>query len=183
MPRLLLLAVFAPFVFGCAQFQGLGPIQTASYRSPSSPPSPTSVRQGPKGRFTLTWPVSAVRLNQPFRPNKKRRPHLGLDLGGKKGTPILAAHEGTVIYAGRAFKTFGKMVIVEFDNEWATIYAHLDRIHVKNGQSVGQGEQVGTMGRTGRATGVHLHFEVLHFRRPVDPMPLLNQYEQMIGTR
>jgi len=121
-----------------------------------------------------------VRVNQPFRQNKRRRPHLGIDLGGKKGTPIFASHSGSVIYAGRAFRGFGKLVIVEFDDRWATLYAHLSKISVKNGQSIAQGQTIGEMGRTGRATGVHLHFELLHNRIPIDPIPLLNQFDRMV---
>lgn len=133
------------------------------------------------GEFSLNWPLNQVRINQPFRPNKKRRPHLGVDFAGVKGTPIFSAHEGVVVYAGRAFKGFGKMVIVEYDDQWATLYAHLDKILVRSGQKVEQGQTVGRMGRTGRATGVHLHFELLHHKRPVDPIPLINEFHNLVN--
>lgn len=117
----------------------------------------------------LDWPVDEARMTRGYLPNRKR-PHLGLDLASPKGTPILSAHNGLVIYTGRDFKGFGKMVLIEGANGWATLYAHLDKIQVKEGLRVLQGQRIGTMGRTGRATGVHLHFELRKARGPVDPL-------------
>ena len=118
------------------------------------------------------WPVDSARMTRGFLP-KKRRPHLGIDLAAPKGTPILAAQAGTVIYAGREFRGYGKMVLIESGEGWATLYAHFDKILISEGQKVRKGEVIGAMGRTGRATGVHLHFEIRHNRGPVDPLPLL----------
>jgi murein DD-endopeptidase MepM/ murein hydrolase activator NlpD len=121
---------------------------------------------------SFDWPVDAARMTRGFLPNK-RRPHLGIDLAAPKGTPILAAQGGTIIYAGREFKGYGKMVLIESGDGWATLYAHFDKILVSEGQKVRKGEVIGAMGRTGRATGVHLHFEIRKNRGPIDPLPLL----------
>lgn len=118
------------------------------------------------------WPVDSARMTRGFLPNK-RRPHLGIDLAAPKGTPILASQGGTIIYAGREFKGYGKMVLIESGDGWATLYAHFDKILVSEGQKVRKGEVIGAMGRTGRATGVHLHFEIRKNRGPIDPLPLL----------
>ncbi|MFP5520181.1 MAG: M23 family metallopeptidase [Bdellovibrionia bacterium] len=123
-------------------------------------------------KITFDWPVDDARLTRGFLPNK-RRPHLGLDLAAPRGTPILASKGGTIIYTGKEFRGFGKMVLIESGDGWATLYAHLDKILVSEGQVVHQGEVLGHMGRTGRATGVHLHFEIRKLRGPVDPLPLL----------
>ncbi len=120
----------------------------------------------------LDWPVDKARMTRGFLP-KKRRPHLGLDLASAKGTPVFAAHTGTVIYAGREFRGYGNMVLIETGVGVATLYAHFDKIYVSEGQKVRQGEVIGGMGMTGRATGVHLHFEVRRNKTPVDPLPLL----------
>lgn len=122
--------------------------------------------------MSFDWPVDRARMTRGFLPNKKR-PHLGIDLAAPKGTPILAAQAGTVIYTGREFRGYGKMVLIESGNGWATLYAHFDKILVSEGQRVRQGEIVGAMGRTGRATGVHLHFEIRKNKGPIDPLPLL----------
>lgn len=127
---------------------------------------------------SFDWPVDEARLTRGFLPRKKR-PHLGLDLAAKKGTPILNSRRGTVIYQGKGFRGFGKMVLVESADGWAALYAHLDKIYVAEGQKLGQGEILGAMGRTGRATGVHLHFEIRKDRAPVDPLPLLPAGRQL----
>ncbi len=128
------------------------------------------------------WPVDRARLSRGFLPNK-RRPHLGIDITAPKGTPILSAQRGSVVYAGRDFRGFGKMVLIESGQGWATIYAHLDQILVSEGQQVSQGETIGTMGRTGRATGVHLHFEIRKDKGPVDPIPLLPNVRSLASER
>lgn len=121
-------------------------------------------------------------MNRGFRPASDPR-HEGLDLGGKKETPILAAHEGLVIYTGRDFRGYGNMVLVEYNNEWATLYAHLNSIAVRPGQILEAGDPLGGMGKTGRASGVHLHFELLHNRKPIDPLTLLARRTRFAGLK
>jgi murein DD-endopeptidase MepM/ murein hydrolase activator NlpD len=124
------------------------------------------------GHPNFDWPVDEARMSRGFLP-RKRHPHLGIDLAAPKGTPILCSTGGTVLYTGKEFRGFGKMILVESGGGWATLYAHLDKILVSEGQKVRQGEVIGAMGRTGHATGVHLHFEIRKDRGPVDPLPLL----------
>jgi len=123
------------------------------------------------------WPVDEARLTRGFlsAAANKKRPHWGLDLANKKHTPILASAAGEVVYTGQGFKGYGKLIVVEHGDDWATLYSHLDRILVKEGQKVTVGEKIGLMGRTGRATGNHLHFEIRHFRQPVNPLAFLPQ--------
>jgi murein DD-endopeptidase MepM/ murein hydrolase activator NlpD len=120
-------------------------------------------------RQFIDWPVDSARMTRGYLPFKKR-PHLGIDLAAPKGTSILAAHDGVVVYAGREFKGFGKMVLIEGAYGWASVYAHFTKIYVKTGERVKQGQILGGMGRTGRATGVHLHFELRKKKGPVDPL-------------
>lgn len=122
--------------------------------------------------FSLDWPVTNVKLTQKFHPPTNPS-HQGIDLGGKLNTPILAAHSGIVIYAGTGFRGYGKMMIIEHSEQWATLYAHLNRFKVKTGEWVAKGQLVGKMGRTGRASGVHLHFELIRDKIPIDPLSIL----------
>ncbi len=115
------------------------------------------------------WPVDSARMTRGFLPNR-RKPHLGIDLAAPRGTNVYASHEGVVIYAGREFKGYGKMVMVEGKNGWATLYAHFSKILVKEGQTVTQGDLIGAMGSTGRSTGSHVHFEIRRIKGPVDPL-------------
>lgn len=121
----------------------------------------------PGGSLNLGWPVHYVKINRGFQPGSD--PHDGLDLGGGMGTPILAAHSGYVVYSGSEFNGYGRMILLEYDNEWASLYAHMSKLFVRNGDIIERGQIIGEMGQTGRATGVHLHFELLHNRMPVDP--------------
>ncbi len=136
----------------------------------------------PRGPFKLFWPVERVHLNRGFHPASDPA-HSGLDLGGRKGMPILSAHEGMVIYVGRDFNGYGNMILIEFNSEWATLYGHLDSFSVKEGMLVKPGDPIGGMGATGHATGVHLHFEVLHNRQPVDPLPMLTKTPKYASIR
>jgi murein DD-endopeptidase MepM/ murein hydrolase activator NlpD len=127
------------------------------------------------------WPVDLARLTRGFN-KKKRRPHLGLDLAANKGTRIFASHNGRIVYTGKAFKGFGKLIVIEGEGGWATLYAHLSEILVNEGDVVEQGQMIGKMGRTGRATGVHLHFEIRRQRLPIDPLPYLPGGEQIMQS-
>lgn len=130
-------------------------------------------RRWERGPFVLQWPVRKVKINRGFI-GSGHQTHLGLDIGGRKGDPILAAHDGIVIYAGSGFRGYGKMIIIEYSPNWATLYAHLSGFKVRTGQEVSAGQVIGRMGRTGRATGVHLHFELMRDKEPINPEPYLN---------
>lgn len=168
---------------GCSSFSGSSYYGESSFHTPDQYTAITGER-GYEGKvklppgysrpeeFKMQWPVFSPRLNRGFRPSNDRD-HAGIDLGGHRGDPILAAHDGVVIFAGTGFKGYGRMVIVEFDHTFATLYAHLDKISVRNGQFVQQGQPIGQMGRSGRATGVHLHFELLENKIPIDPIDWL----------
>ncbi|WP_026672335.1 peptidoglycan DD-metalloendopeptidase family protein [Alkalihalobacterium bogoriense] len=91
-----------------------------------------------------------------------QRLHAGMDIANSTGTPIVAAEAGTVIVAEYR-RSFGNTVMISHvvnGKSVTTLYAHLNSIHVSSGDSVSRGQQIGTMGATGTATGPHLHFEV-----------------------
>ncbi len=121
------------------------------------------------------WPVVEARMTRGFLPRgtkKRRRPHKGIDLAAQRGTAVLASHDGIIIYTGKEFKGYGKMIMIEKDN-WATLYGHLDKIVVYEGQKIRQGEVIGALGNTGRSSGPHLHFEIRKTDGPIDPLPYL----------
>jgi murein DD-endopeptidase MepM/ murein hydrolase activator NlpD len=98
----------------------------------------------------------------------RRAFHAGLDFAAESGTPIHAAGAGTVAFAG--FRSdFGWMVEIEHGNGLTTRYAHASRLLVKPKDLVTPGEVIAMSGSTGRSTGPHLHFEVLHNGEPADP--------------
>jgi murein DD-endopeptidase MepM/ murein hydrolase activator NlpD len=98
--------------------------------------------------------------------------HSGLDISADRGDPVLSTANGTVVAAQRS-GAYGKMVVVDHGFGLSTRYAHLDSIRVKPGERVRRGEVVGLAGSTGRATGSHLHYEVLVYGRHLNPLQFL----------
>ncbi len=96
-------------------------------------------------------------------------PHEGIDIGAERGTPILAAAKGRVIYAGRR-SGYGLMVELDHGNGYTTRYGHASKLLAKRGQEVTRGEVIGQVGSTGIATSPHLHYEVRINGRAVNPM-------------
>ncbi|MDT7514389.1 M23 family metallopeptidase [Rhodoferax mekongensis] len=104
------------------------------------------------------------------------RAHLGVDYAAATGTPVRSVGDGTVDFAG-VQGGFGNVVMVKHRNNQTTVYAHLSRIHVKKGQSVSQGQNIGAVGATGWATGPHLHFEFRVNGVHHDPLTIARQSE------
>ena len=98
-----------------------------------------------------------------------RRPHLGVDIAAPRGTHIIAPATGTVSFVGRKFG-FGIVVEINHGNGIKTRYAHLTQAMVKEGDEIGKGAFIATVGSTGITTGPHLHYEVLVNGRQVDPL-------------
>lgn len=106
-----------------------------------------------------------------FHPIQKQwKAHTGVDFGAPTGTPIRAVGDGVVEFAGRQ-TGYGNVVFIRHNASQTTVYAHMSRISVTEGQKVAQGDNVGRVGATGWATGPHLHFELRvngEFKDPLD---------------
>jgi murein DD-endopeptidase MepM/ murein hydrolase activator NlpD len=101
------------------------------------------------------------------------RPHLAVDYAAGIGTPVYAAGDGHVTYAGWK-NGLGKCVEIRHPNGYRTVYGHLSRIApgIDAGARVSQKDRIGSVGQTGNATGPHLHYEVWQGNTPVDPRTL-----------
>ncbi len=123
-------------------------------------------------RFPL---ASAVKINSKFNPRRlhpvtgKVRPHNGVDFRAPIGTPVYAPADGVVTFAGYQ-RAAGYYIIVRHTDRYSTVYMHLSKIEVKNGQNVVVGDVIAKTGNTGRTTGPHLHYEVRVNDKPVDPL-------------
>lgn len=129
------------------------------------------------GEFNLRWPLKKIKISQGYRPSKNPS-HEGVDLVGKYLSPIYAAHDGYIVYIGSQYRGYGRIIILEFNKHWGTLYGHLESIYVKEGQKIHRGQKIAAMGNTGRSTGVHLHFEVLKDKKPIDPVQAVHAYSK-----
>lgn len=100
--------------------------------------------------------------------SRRRHFHTGLDIATAYGTPVKASSSGQVIFAGN-YGGYGKMVILKHKGGYSTRYGHLSRIRVKHGRKVKQGQVIGYVGRSGMATGSHLHFEIRKYSKALNP--------------
>ena len=96
--------------------------------------------------------------NQRIFNGTPKSPHSGTDIAAPEGTPVKASGDGKVILSGKNYFYTGNMVIIDHGQGLQTIYAHLKEAKVKEGDLVSKGEIIGTVGKTGRATGPHLHW-------------------------
>lgn len=120
------------------------------------------------GELLMGFPLKRFRISRGFAPFRKS--HYGVDFVAPRGTSVLSAHNGKVIFAGTGFRGYGKLVVVEHPDGIASFYAHLNSISVSQGQIVRRGHKLGGVGATGNARGVHLHFELKIANQAVDPM-------------
>lgn len=129
----------------------------------------------------LRTPLRYDRLSSKFNPRrfhpilKRTVPHLGVDYAASTGTPVWAAAEGRVTFAGRKGPN-GNLVVIRHSGGFETAYAHLHRIKagIRRGTFVKQRELIGFVGSTGRSTGPHLHFGLKKYSRFIDPLTELN---------
>lgn len=131
----------------------------------------------PARRATLAYPLAnpVVTSGYGYRIHPiygTRRLHAGVDLRGATGTTVLAAGDGTVVFAGPR-GGYGNAVIIDHGGSVATLYAHQSRLAVSAGAAVNRGQAIGAVGSTGLSSGPHLHFEVRLSGTPVDPLNYL----------
>jgi murein DD-endopeptidase MepM/ murein hydrolase activator NlpD len=107
--------------------------------------------------------------------------HTGLDISNALDTPIQATADGEIEEAGWMDR-YGWGVLIRHTGEQETLYAHMNRLNVKVGQRVTRGDILGYMGRSGNATGVHLHYEVRLKGKPVNPQPYLRLQRQWLSA-
>lgn len=126
----------------------------------------------PRSGRRFAWPVNGpVISNYGIKGHGYRND--GINIEAPRGTPIRAAENGVVVYAGNEVAGFGNLVLMRHAGGFVTAYAHADRLLVRRGQVVKRGQEIATVGSTGSVTSPQLHFEIREGVRPEDPSRLL----------
>ncbi|MFA7287542.1 MAG: M23 family metallopeptidase [Melioribacteraceae bacterium] len=112
----------------------------------------------------------------------KKTPHNGIDIANAEGTPVYALSDAVVIAAKSDFYYNGNFVLLDHGQSLTSIYLHLNKLHVAEGDTVKKGEKIGEIGTTGRSTGPHLHLGVQWGKKRIDPLTLIEMNKQIEST-
>ncbi|CAI8968939.1 Lipoprotein NlpD/LppB homolog [Pseudomonas sp. IT-P12] len=172
------------------------PVAATADSAPSSSSKTTVIRRQPNGATTTTTVVAPSVANKPApAPTPAPGPaptgwgwpsngiligkfssngslNKGIDIAGDLGQPVLAASDGTVVYAGSGLRGYGELVIIKHSDTYVSAYGHNRRLLVREGQQVKVGQTIAEMGSTG-TDRVKLHFEIRRQGKPVDPLQFL----------
>ncbi|GAF76668.1 unnamed protein product, partial [marine sediment metagenome] len=150
----------------------------ATNPEPEPPPEPApepAPEPPPPASTGYIWPFSGSISSHFGEYRGGNSYHMGLDIDafGRYGAPVVAAASGTVVLVASTDWGLGTYIAIRHPDGSETVYAHLSAVYVGQGQSVGQGEQIGAIGCTGYCTGPHLHFELWIGGSPVNPLAYL----------
>ena len=138
------------------------------------PPEPKPLTAPPpRAAARFIWPLKGKILSG-FGPAEKGLHNDGINISAAPGTQVKAADNGVVAYAGNELKGFGNLLLVKHADGWITAYAHNDKLLVKRGDEVRQGQVISTVGRTGNVDQPQLHFEIRQGTQSVDPLKHLD---------
>ena len=138
--------------------------------------------------FKLSYPLANPVLGSGFGVRKHpllgyKKMHKGLDFPARRGTPIYAPADGIIIDITNS-KGFGKNIRIRHNNVYTTLYGHLDAFgNKKIGHKIYKGEVLGFVGKTGLASGEHLHFELHENGRPINPMQMISAHNKIKPTK
>ena len=149
---------------------------TAKKASPSPAPRvvlrkprpSTVVPKPPAASGGFIWPVKG-RVISAFGSKTKGLQNDGINIAASRGSPVHAAQNGVVAYAGNELRGFGNLVLIKHSGGWITAYAHNGSVLVKRGGRVRKGQKIATVGSTGSVSTPQLHFELRKGKRAVDP--------------
>jgi murein DD-endopeptidase MepM/ murein hydrolase activator NlpD len=125
-------------------------------------------------RWPVRGPVNSDfgRRVSPWLGDEGREFHSGLDIGARRGSEVRAPAPGTVVFAG-GHAEYGISLVIDHGNDIKTLYGHLSKTLVQQGDAVQRGQMVALTGNTGRSSGPHLHYEIQVTGKPVNPRSYL----------
>jgi murein DD-endopeptidase MepM/ murein hydrolase activator NlpD len=155
------------------------PQQTArlAQASPSAdegaPPSSVKPSEATGALPTFRWPVRG-KVIASYGAKTNGKVNDGINLAVPEGTPVKAAEDGVVAYAGNELKGYGNLILVRHANGYVTAYAHASQLLVKRGDTIKRGQVIAKSGQTGEVASPQLHFEIRKGSTPVNPLQFLN---------
>jgi len=126
----------------------------------------------PRAGGKFIWPLEGKLLSE-YGSKGDGLHNDGINIAAPKGAPVFAAASGVVAYAGNEIRGFGNLLLIQHADGWMTAYAHNDKLLVKRGDRVQQGQQISAVGATGNVASPQLHFEIRRGKRAVDPLDQL----------
>lgn len=156
-----------------APFASPAPAKTQTVNEVTASADPKDVAPEATGISKYRWPVTGA-VVAGFGANVDGKRNDGIDISVPTGTPVKAAENGVVIYAGNGLKELGNTVLVRHDDGTVTVYGHAEAVGVTRGQKVQRGQQLATSGMSGNVKRPLLHFEVRKDATPVNPMTFLD---------
>ena len=120
--------------------------------------------------WPVTGPISGVYGSQRILNGKPRSPHNGVDIAAPRGSSVVAMGDGVVVLVHEDMFYTGKTVMIDHGHGLTSVYIHMDSLLVEQGMTITKGTPIGTVGKTGRTTGPHLHWGVTLFSTHLDPM-------------
>nr|WP_310126715.1 peptidoglycan DD-metalloendopeptidase family protein [Pseudomonas psychrotolerans] len=149
------------------------PVVTANLPEAPPPtpvtPAQTPTRDVPQSAAGWAWPTKGTLIS---RFSASSTLNKGIDIAGQEGQPVMAAADGTVVYAGNGLRGYGELVIIKHSETYVSAYGHNRRLLVREGERVKIGQTIAEMGSTG-TDRVKLHFEIRRQGKPVDPLQFL----------
>ena len=155
-----------------------GPVQSARLAQANPTPDvkeaePARPAEATSALPTFRWPVRGKVITS-YGAKTNGKANDGINIAVPEGTPVKAAEDGVVAYAGNELKGYGNLVLVRHANGYVTAYAHASELLVKRGDTIKRGQVIAKSGQSGEVASPQLHFEIRKGSSPVDPLQFLN---------
>jgi murein DD-endopeptidase MepM/ murein hydrolase activator NlpD len=135
--------------------------------------APQPKASAPQSALRFNWPVHSGEVISRFGNKLGSARNDGINIAAREGSPIVAAADGVVAYAGDELKGFGNLILIRHANGWISAYAHNQALLVAKGDSVRRAQPIARLGHTGNVDRPQLHFELRHETEAVDPLGYL----------
>jgi murein DD-endopeptidase MepM/ murein hydrolase activator NlpD len=163
----------APKLASAAPPQSARLAQASPAAEDDAPPAATKASETTGALPTFRWPVRG-KVIAGYGAKTNGKANDGINLAVPEGTPVKAAEDGVVAYAGNELKGYGNLVLVRHANGYVTAYAHASELLVKRGDPIKRGQVIAKSGQSGEVASPQLHFEIRKGSNPVDPLQFLN---------